>query len=291
MIVALAGTRRRLPARATSGPSLDDGFERRDAETGEGADQGVDDLADIYLGAIQRRTLAAPLDPAIATLAAELRAPFHIPSVDSLIYAHAVQLRCPLVTSDQHLQHLPGVEYHATPGASGHTPKARRAARRPEPVTARSGRPPQAARRVELSATSRAAGSDGGGAGLLRASLLAPEDARARRRQVGATSPEVLRDVPRRSGERPARARRPKQPASPPLQKAPETLFPPRRWRSCATQTGPQAGVCVRPARDSSAHEAGRRGAQSAGGQERRSRAASLLLSIRRSLLIAPIRC
>ena len=90
-----------------------------------------EDLADIYLGAMQRRCVLSQLGSGVALLAAELRIQHRIPALDSLIYAHAQQAGCVLMTSDEHLRGLPGVDYHATPGTGGTTKKAKRAARRP----------------------------------------------------------------------------------------------------------------------------------------------------------------
>lgn len=93
--------------------------------------QTDDDRAGSY-AALLRRCLLVPLDGPIALEAARLSVLHGLAACDSLIYATATLSGATIVTTDADLDGLPGVEFHAQPGRSVDTKKARRAARRTE---------------------------------------------------------------------------------------------------------------------------------------------------------------
>lgn len=80
--------------------------------------------------ALLRRGRCVPVDGTLALEAAALAVRHGLPACDALIYAAAVLSEATLITVDGDLDGLPGVEFHAQPGRSEDTKKARRAERR-----------------------------------------------------------------------------------------------------------------------------------------------------------------
>lgn len=58
-----------------------------------------------------RKTQVIPLDDALAISAAKVSVKHKLPMADAIIYATAQSLGATLITSDEHFQGLPGVEY------------------------------------------------------------------------------------------------------------------------------------------------------------------------------------
>ena len=58
-----------------------------------------------------RRNVVLPLDEALALEAADLSLEHHLSMADAIVYATARSCGATLVTSDEHFQGLPGVEY------------------------------------------------------------------------------------------------------------------------------------------------------------------------------------
>lgn len=88
-----------------------------------------EDRAAAY-AALLRRASCVPTDGPLALEAAVLAVRYHLAACDALIYATATLSGARLVTTDAEFDGLPGVEFHAKPGRSEETRKARRAAER-----------------------------------------------------------------------------------------------------------------------------------------------------------------
>ena len=67
------------------------------------------------VSAQMQRGIVVPLDPVLATMAAQVSLMHRLPMADAIIYATARALNADLVTSDAHFQGLPGVEFIARP--------------------------------------------------------------------------------------------------------------------------------------------------------------------------------
>ena len=65
-------------------------------------------LADIFWSEALKRVLV-PFDEELALLAAELSILHKLAMADAIIYATAIHLKAPLITSDAHFANLPGV--------------------------------------------------------------------------------------------------------------------------------------------------------------------------------------
>lgn len=90
----------------------------------------TDDERAAAYAALLRRGTCVPADGPLALEAAVLAVKHGLAACDALIYATATLSDARLVTTDADLDGLPGVEFHAQPGRSEETEKARRAAAR-----------------------------------------------------------------------------------------------------------------------------------------------------------------
>jgi len=65
----------------------------------------------LFLAANMQSSRTVPFDDDTALLAADLSLEYSIPMADSIIYATAIKNRAVLITSDEHLKGLKGVEF------------------------------------------------------------------------------------------------------------------------------------------------------------------------------------
>ena len=90
----------------------------------------TDDERAAAYAALLRRGRCIPTDGSLALEAAVLSVRHGLSACDALIYAASTLSGATLITVDADLDGLPDVEFHAQPGRSSETRKARRAERR-----------------------------------------------------------------------------------------------------------------------------------------------------------------